>query len=177
MAATVSPTATSAFLSPPLVLPTTTFGPSYHLLVLGVVYEMNECNETVWLFFLEAPPDSNKTGRCPHCRLALGSEECFNSHVEADRGSLKCLICGYEHGGHHMTLHLRVHTGEKPFFCPHCPYRAASLGTVRVHIYSKHQGKYLFYDVRKALPSCIPVLISIGWGKLTLSVGMDATLG
>ena len=34
---------------------------------------------------------------------------------------------------------MRTHTGEKPFACPHCDYRAATKGTLNRHIKRLHE--------------------------------------
>lgn len=54
-------------------------------------------------------------------------------------GGQSCPHCGRFFGRPvDLGRHLRTHTGEKPFACPHCAFRSAQSGNVYRHIKMKH---------------------------------------
>ena len=38
-----------------------------------------------------------------------------------------------------FITHYRIHTGEKPFACPHCSYRGNQKSNLTVHLKNKHK--------------------------------------
>jgi len=60
---------------------------------------------------------SNITNRytCPLCRMEFGDKSNFRHHY-------------------------MVHSGEKPYACSYCPYRARQTGTLNKHMKYKHSS-------------------------------------
>lgn len=65
------------------------------------------------------------------------------SLTEADLSSaLSCPACGKMFAGskrrYHLERHLITHTGERPYPCPHCPYRANVRENLARHVRHRH---------------------------------------
>ncbi|XP_058451746.1 zinc finger protein 236-like [Malaya genurostris] len=59
----------------------------------------------------------------------------------------KCDQCGFATRiPGHLKRHLLIHSGGKPFCCPHCDYSCNNIENLRKHVISttKHKGKYLY---------------------------------
>lgn len=65
--------------------------------------------------------------------------------VERQSGTYRKLVCPYPLCGYitdresWLKTHVRKHTGERPFSCPHCPYRSAQKSNLTVHIRKVHE--------------------------------------
>ncbi|KAA0202717.1 hypothetical protein HAZT_HAZT000653 [Hyalella azteca] len=53
-----------------------------------------------------------------------------------------CMYCGKAFMCRtHMERHVRVHTGERPYACPYCSYKASQKGSVKRHVLMVHRDK------------------------------------
>ncbi|XP_071515041.1 uncharacterized protein [Panulirus ornatus] len=77
------------------------------------------------------PPSYGSSGRRP-----------TSKSKDPTRREFRCQICGYQAiSESKLTMHIRRHTGEKPFICPYCPYRSAQKSNLSTHIKNVHIGR------------------------------------
>uniref|UniRef100_A0A674NUG1 Zinc finger protein 217 n=1 Tax=Takifugu rubripes TaxID=31033 RepID=A0A674NUG1_TAKRU len=56
--------------------------------------------------------------------------------------SKECNYCGKSfRSSYYLTIHLRTHTGEKPYKCVHCDYAAAQKTSLKYHLDRHHKDK------------------------------------
>ncbi|XP_050686871.1 longitudinals lacking protein, isoforms H/M/V-like isoform X10 [Eriocheir sinensis] len=66
-----------------------------------------------------------------------------------------CAFCqkGFNHKGNFMK-HYRTHTGEKPFQCPKCPYKATQKAHLTTHMFGRHRELLKIDKINESLTVC-----------------------
>ena len=71
-------------------------------------------------------------------------DELQNVQVKDSKGTrYRCPVCLKESKDKtDFRKHYRVHTGEKPYECSYCPYRATQASSIKLHIGRSHQNRF-----------------------------------
>ncbi|ROT82759.1 hypothetical protein C7M84_024071 [Penaeus vannamei] len=79
---------------------------------------------------------------CPHCSYATTRKSHLKTHESAGLVTLghPCPFCGKSSFRDQSDLrrHIRIHTGERPYSCPRCPYTANRNEHLAAHLRRKH---------------------------------------
>lgn len=96
--------------------------------------------------------DDSSFSRCLENIIApanIPSDIASESFSVATSGRHVCQFCGKDlHFASRLREHLRTHTGERPYQCSHCNYRATQSGSLTRHVKSVHQKDLLFTDLQ-----------------------------
>ncbi len=80
---------------------------------------------------------------CDECGFAAKSKKLLRQHrkIHSATKSFSCKHCNYKGiSQYHVMRHSRLHTSTKPYKCPYCDYGCNTIGNLKAHTNSRHNG-------------------------------------
>ncbi|XP_076060160.1 uncharacterized protein LOC143036544 isoform X19 [Oratosquilla oratoria] len=87
------------------------------------------------------PPSTSSSLTCPLCGRVCSRSDKLRLHIRTHTGErpYSCPTCPYRGKTRDdVKRHIRTHTGERPYACSFCPYRSSDPSNYRAHLKSKH---------------------------------------